>query len=509
MGANESSAGARRRRAALAAGALLLLAAALLRGGLLIARLPALDADPDSYRALAERLATEGLFGLPPRLDPAASARPTAYRPPLYPLLLSLCVVDGRLSTVRTAWLHLTLGVAAVAGVARLGRLYGLGRLRWAAAGAAAVDPLLLHQSTLVMTETAAAALAVAVLLAWERFRRRPGAPVAAVAGLVVGLAALCRPTFLPCAGLLALLAAWESRRRTAGIGPVRGPDAEGAARPSLGRRFAPPGAAAVALALGTVVALSPWLVRNRWQFDRWIASTTHGGYTLLLGNNPDFYDYLRRGTPGQVWAPESTERLIEQSLAASSEPARPVDPQLRTQLDAEPRDAEWREDRRLAQIAWGNLRSDPSGAVRASLYRIGQLWSPLPHATGEAESTAARGARYAVAAWYVGVFGAATFGLARRVGRGPGRERRLAPWRAGVALCLVFTAVHSLYWSNLRMRAPLMPFVGLLAAAAFVPARPRRSASATGSPARSAGVDGGRVVGERPASPNDARETG
>jgi hypothetical protein len=29
----------------------------------------------------------------------------------------------------------------------------------------------------------------------------------------------------------------------------------------------------------------------------------------------------------------------------------------------------------------------------------------------------------------------------------------------------LTFTAVHAVYWSDMRMRAPLMPFVALLAA--------------------------------------------
>jgi hypothetical protein len=39
-------------------------------------------------------------------------------------------------------------------------------------------------------------------------------------------------------------------------------------------------------------------------------------------------------------------------------------------------------------------------------------------------------------------------------------------PWLYGLLLCLAFTAVHTFYWTNLRMRAPLMPFVALVAAA-------------------------------------------
>jgi hypothetical protein len=41
-----------------------------------------------------------------------------------------------------------------------------------------------------------------------------------------------------------------------------------------------------------------------------------------------------------------------------------------------------------------------------------------------------------------------------------------------GVLLCVAFTGVHAFYWSNLRMRAPLMPFVAVVAAATLWPGR-------------------------------------
>ena len=39
-------------------------------------------------------------------------------------------------------------------------------------------------------------------------------------------------------------------------------------------------------------------------------------------------------------------------------------------------------------------------------------------------------------------------------------------PWLFGVVLAVGFTAVHCVYWTDLRMRAPLVPVVALLAAA-------------------------------------------
>ncbi len=41
-------------------------------------------------------------------------------------------------------------------------------------------------------------------------------------------------------------------------------------------------------LALGLTIA--PWPIRNQVRFGRPIVTTTHGGYTLLLSNNPVYY---------------------------------------------------------------------------------------------------------------------------------------------------------------------------------------------------------------------------
>ena len=46
-------------------------------------------------------------------------------------------------------------------------------------------------------------------------------------------------------------------------------------------------------------------------------------------------------------------------------------------------------------------------------------------------------------------------------------KELRTPPWLWGMLLVLTFMAVHTFYWTNIRMRAPLMPFLCLVAAAA------------------------------------------
>ena len=228
------------------------------------------EADPDGYRCLAENLVDRGIFGY--------GATPTAYRPPLYPLMLAPLVAMGNFATAAIGILHVVLGVATVALVYRLARAWQLGKFSIVAAALVAVDPLLLKQSTLVMTETPAALLAVVALLALTTAAMRPRSLTAAGAGAAVALAALCRPTFLPWMAVSALVLpwfvlAWADRLRI----------------------FA-------AYCLAASIVLSPWMVRNQIHFGRPIAGTTHGGYTLLLANNPWFYQHLQTESWRTVW---------------------------------------------------------------------------------------------------------------------------------------------------------------------------------------------------------------
>ena len=118
---------------------------------------------------------------------------------------------------------------------------------------------------------------------------------------IVLALAALCRPAFL----------LWTHRRRRRALvaKPVaerrvtndnsRGPTARG--------RIANSAAFPAAFALGVLLVLSPWAIRNQLQFGRPIVTTTHGGYTLLLANNPEFYDWLRSGSGAACGRPTSS----------------------------------------------------------------------------------------------------------------------------------------------------------------------------------------------------------
>jgi 4-amino-4-deoxy-L-arabinose transferase-like glycosyltransferase len=431
--------------------AAVMMAALAIRGGALWALRGNLQADPDGYRALAENVLAEGVFGRFLPLDVHAhgtSTLPTAYRPPLYPLLLSALNERGVVSLTAVALWHVILGLLTVAITYRIATLWNLHGAAPIAALLVACDPILVNQSAQVMTETLATLLAVLGLWQATRFHQRRTLGNAIGVGVVVGLAALCRPTFLLWAlPLSVVVLCWQL---------------------SWPRRIA----LATALSLGVLAAMSPWVIRNYRTFRVVKFTTTHGGYTLWLANNPDYYDWLRSGK-GTAWpGPTEDEQVAEAYklgkffLFSTDQPERIDRAWHRWSQEGRHFDfttLEFDADAEFKDRAWETIRAQPGTFVYASLLRVGHLWSPLPQQTSPSESTLRKAARYLVAIWYVGVYLLAFAGAAKLK-----KELLGTPWMWGLTLCLVFTAVHAVYWSNLRMRAPLMPVVALLAGAAF-----------------------------------------
>ena len=91
----------------------------------------------------------------------------------------------------------------------------------------------------------------------------------------------------------------------------------------------------------------------------------------------------------------------------------------------------------------------------------VGYLWHLLPHRIGPSETRSARCLRYTVSAWYLAETVLVVMGLAVL-----GRRLRYPPWLWPAVFCASFTLVHTVYWCNMRMRAPLIPMVALVAAA-------------------------------------------
>jgi 4-amino-4-deoxy-L-arabinose transferase-like glycosyltransferase len=136
-----------------------------------------LDSDPDAYATLAKTWAQTGTYGL---IDQAGVAHPTAYRPAMYPWILSWFI----LATNWKTWivlLHACLGAMTAYWTFAVGHRLRLGKfISLLAMSFVLFDPILLRQATLVMTETLATWFAMGIwwtyLLGISTSRTRRGA---------------------------------------------------------------------------------------------------------------------------------------------------------------------------------------------------------------------------------------------------------------------------------------------------------------------------------------------
>jgi hypothetical protein len=383
-----------------------LLASLILRGAMLGVGTGQFD-DPDNYLPLARSVA-EGR-GL------ALDGRLTAYRPPLYPIVLApLFLMDGPSAFVAVGLLHLALSAGTVALTAAAAHRFGTSRRRaTAAAWVVALDPVLAWQCRFIMTETLTAFLVAGAIftLAIPRWRG------CILGGVILGLASLSRPSILPGA-LLVITAALLARPE-----PLR-------------QRVRH----ALLITLALLLTLTPWALRNTLVFGEPVWTTTHGGYTLALANNETYYRDVLNGPPGRVWT-GADQWLWWDSVnrAAAGMP----EPQA---------------DRFLRNQALALAVREPVDFIRASLQRLARFWSIAP-----AMAVYKPLVRYATAAWTLPLWIAMGLGLCRRVSW---------QWPQVTApLVLVgLNLVHALYWTDLRMRAPVVPAIALLAASATLP---------------------------------------
>ena len=473
--------------------------ASVVRAAALLAMHDSLTADPDAYREIARGLATHNTFGIV-HLDPvsgAETASPTAFRPPLYPWLLSLITrPDGSVSNVAVGLLHWFLGVASIGGTYVVCRnlifpneqpepephtettrytevqpqtafpvsaepyppaddhaVSAPHRLHAASALAAilvAIDPLLLQSSALVMTETCAVALVVLSLWLWLKTVKaiEQGGPhlrYSLLLGLSFGIAFLCRPTFIlwPLLSCFAL-ALW-----------------------AVYQKNSQPFRAAVATLFIVSLVVAAWTTRNWVQMGKPIWATSHGGYTLLLGNNPPFYEHMRTTGASRVpfwrnvWEPDffferwEQRQVADPRTASFWDPAVPVARQDSWQAAS----GELAEDRLAYETAVASIQRDKFGFLLACRWRWERLWGPLPLQTGD---------RPSASLWAIGVFYSVVLVLVFIGIWRLGRSLLTPRWAAAAALWVSIASVHTIYWTDMRMRAPAVPVLSILAAASI-----------------------------------------
>jgi hypothetical protein len=405
---------------------LLLLAAFFLRVGVLWKFGESLADDRDNYRAIAERVVAGEGFA-----DPH-SHTPTAYRPPLYPLLVAAILFLGG-GNIAIGLVQVVLGVATVALTVLCGRRLGLGGASLAAGLLVAVDPLLAHETALVMTETLAAFLAVLLLWLWLG-EPSPGRNVSL--GVTFGLCCLCRPTFWA-VGFLAI-AIW-------GYGIFRDARSAGGLRAATWRQ-------ALGVAIGVILMIAPWSIRNARGFGRPIVTTTHGGYTLLLAHNPEYTRAVVNRPWGAVWEGDPVEAWGASLEAAMARERPPIDIAHRSPAVELARD-EW-----MNREARDYIGSEPLTALRSGLTLLGRFWNVAPLATEGRHLSVPL--RFAIGVFYTAVLVLAIIGSIRMM------QEDAARWWPLVLLIAGFTAVHAVYWADMRMRSPLVPAIALLAVA-------------------------------------------
>ncbi|MEO1526895.1 MAG: hypothetical protein AAFX06_15770 [Planctomycetota bacterium] len=425
-----------------------------IRVGILVVSPSAFRDDPDAYRAIALTVAEHRIVGLQ---NSEGLPRATAFRPPLYPLLLSSVCTRGELPGFRVGLIHVviaalttllifdsTLRLATYSGV-HFGRIRRSG-LAAVASLIVAVDPILLRQSSEVMTETFATLLSAAVFWGWIRLvvasDSRRMWPRAAVLGLLLGLAYLCRPPFLAWAVLIcmAILAAgfrgalwsrkksWIAASLTAGM---------------------------------CALAVVAWTMRNSTVMGHPIWATSHGGYTLLLANNDLFYDHLETSPFGNVWDADGFLNAYEHRYdgdprdASFWRQAWDQPPRVPESANASEPVTEHSDDKLCAEAALATIRRRPATFVWSCVVRAIRLWSPLPHMTQNRSIVAI----ILVSGFYVVLYAAVCVGAWRH--RGAVFSK---PWWSMWLLIFTLTAVHSIYWSNLRMRAPAIPALAMIA---------------------------------------------
>jgi 4-amino-4-deoxy-L-arabinose transferase-like glycosyltransferase len=165
------------------------------------------------------------------------------------------------------------------------------------------------------------------------------------------------------------------------------------------------------------------WIYRNHERFDAVVPFTTHGGYTLALGNNENFYEVARRE---EVWGAEDFDAWTQQNNTETEG------------MNELERDAHY------YAKAMEFIRADYARFSLLMWLKCKRFWRLYPHNVSLARREAST--LYMILLYLFSLAGVVS--LLRR------RRPLLVLLLTIALLCLV----HMVYWSQIRFRVPLHP---------------------------------------------------
>ncbi len=366
------------------------------------AKLCLISGDAEGYWELARNIRAGRDYSIyqPPRY---------VLRVPGFPLLLALSQMLFGESPFAARCLLACVGTAACGLTYCLGRELVDGTTGLIAAMYTALSPTLALFSVLILSETAFAAVLLVSLLAIARLVRRPegsasllrriGSPV--IAGILIGIATLVRPTWLYVGSAIALVVIF--------VGSGRG---------SLRNC----GLNVVALLCGIGVSMAPWTIRNYCVTGHVVPTT------LWVG--PSLYDGLHPAATG-----DSDMQFIEEDRLLLSM-------------------SEYEMDREYRRRAWDFVVHHPLRTAWLAVKKQQRYWSVLPNA----EQFRDQRLQVIVCLTVVPLlaFGLGGLWMSRR-------DLEFVILTAGPVL--LFAALHLLFVGSLRYRLPAEYSLSVMAA--------------------------------------------
>jgi 4-amino-4-deoxy-L-arabinose transferase-like glycosyltransferase len=249
---------------------------------------PAVVMDAESYDRAAKNILHHHTFAF-------FDARPTAFTVPGFPLLLSaIYIVFGESNFTAVRLINCVLSVLTIFFVYLIGReIFEQKTIPLIAAVLLAVYIPALTANQYILTEVLFSFILIVFFYVFLLALKSPGIKLQLLAGFLLGLCCLVRPVpfFFPAFVFLIQFAAYIIRSRKEGIS---------AFFQSNLKRYG-------LLYLATVLALSPWIIRNYVVFDKFIPFATQSGHPFLKGS---YYNY--DFPAGEVWIKGLSE--IEQN---------------------------------------------------------------------------------------------------------------------------------------------------------------------------------------------------